>query len=453
MLKKIDVSITSTKVLKRVLGKKELLSIAVGQTIGSGIFALLGIGIGMTGRSISIAMFIAAFFVIVMAVPMLYVCGTIRMRGGFYTQLSLLMSEKIAGFYIIVHIISWTALAIYALSFADYALALVGGDSLNKSLISFIVLTIFYVTNLFGIQGALRVQNIMMLCMILGLTLFICFGIPQVKPEYFSGEGFMPKGISGLLAAGALMTWAVGGATSIIHLGAEAKNPTKDIPIIIIIATAVITLFYALIAVIASGVLPLEVVSGKPLSIVASQILPRPVYVFFIVGGVMFALTTTLNAAFSWVTKPILQAAVDGWFPPIIARIGKRHKAPVVILTLLYLECLIPIFFKIDIASIANMAVILTNICFAFVCFSAINMKKVIPEIWEKSKFHVSDKYLYFFSILGALSTLAQIFLLFGVLTRAEIIGNIGLVALASIYVYYRQTTGKVKMEVSYEEV
>jgi APA family basic amino acid/polyamine antiporter len=444
--------ITSTKELKRVLDKKDLLSIAVGQTIGSGIFALLGVGIGMTGKSANISMFVAAIFVLLMTVPMILVSGTVRLRGGFYTQLGFLMNKTIAGFYIIVHIIAWMALAMYALSFADYLIALLVGVNLNKMLIAFLVLTIFYVTNLFGIKGAVKLQNIMMLCMCAGLTVFICYGIPQVQPGYFSGPDFMTDGWHGLLAAGALFTWAVGGANVIIHLGAEAKNPTKDIPIIIVVATLIIATFYGLIATVASGVLPISEVANQPLSMVASEIFPRPVYVFFIVGGAMFALTTTLNASFGWVTKPILQAAIDGWFPPIVAKIGKKYKAPVTILTLLYLECLIPIFFGVNVSAIADMAVILNNVCFALICFSTINMRKKIPEIWEKSRFRISDKMVVFWSVAGGLSTIAQNFLLIGVIGRKEVIGNVVLLILALAYAVWREKSGKVNMEISYEE-
>lgn len=38
--------------LKRVLGFKEVLSIAMGQTIGSGIMAMMGTAIAMTGRGL-----------------------------------------------------------------------------------------------------------------------------------------------------------------------------------------------------------------------------------------------------------------------------------------------------------------------------------------------------------------------------------------------------------------
>ena len=48
-------TISSTKDLDRVLGKKDFFAIAVGQIIGAGIFSLLPQAIGLTGRSASFA--------------------------------------------------------------------------------------------------------------------------------------------------------------------------------------------------------------------------------------------------------------------------------------------------------------------------------------------------------------------------------------------------------------
>ena len=167
----------------------------------------------------------------------------------------------------------------------------------------------------------------------------------------------------------------------------------------------------------------------------------------------MFALTTTLNAALGWVTKPILQACVDGWLPSGLGAISKKYKTPYIILTLLYLESLVPIFFEFNISTIGNMAVILNNVLFAIICFSAIRMTAVIPEIWGQSKFHVSKGTLAFWSILGGVATLGQTALLFSVLKPYEMVGNVVVVVFALGYAMLRMRSGKVNMEVSYEEV
>ncbi|WP_352426078.1 APC family permease [Aminomonas paucivorans] len=442
--------VQSTKELQRVLGRKELFSIAIGQTIGSGIFALLGVGLAMTGRSANLSMIVAAVFVILISIPNIFVGGTIRMRGGFYTQLGLLVHETCSGFFVIVHILAWTALALYALSFADYTLALIPG--LNRTLIAFGTLTFFYGVNMLGIQSAAKVQNLMALIMTVALTVFVCYGLPQVQPGYFQGPDFMTGGWRNLLSAGALYTWAIGGANVIVYLGAEAKNPTRDIPFVIILATLIIALFYALMATVAAGVLPIAEVAGQPLSVVAAKILPRPVYVFFIVGGAMFALTTTLNAALGWVTKPILQACVDGWLPSGLGVLTVKHKIPYVILTLLYLESLVPIFFEFNISTIGNMAVILNNVLFALVCFSAVRLTTRVPELWAQSRFHVSTGTLKFWSVLGGVATLGQTLLLFSVLKPYEMVGNGVVLVTAAGYAVMRKRSGKVHMEISYEE-
>lgn len=442
-------TVTSTKNLKRVLGRKELLSIAIGQTIGSGVFALTGVAIGMTGRSTNIAMLIAAIFTLAMTVPMIFVSGTIRMRGGFYTQLALLAHKGFSGFFIIIHILAWSALSMYAISFADYTLALVPG--INKTLVAFIVITTIYLVNLFGMEGAAKLQNAMTLIMALAITIFSVFGVTKVQPGFFSPPDFMTGGMPGLLAAGALLTWAIGGANVVIHLGAEAKNPTKDIPFAIIVGTLIVAVFYALMSTVATGVLPVAEVANQPLTLVAEKVMPRPLYIFFVVGGAMFALTTTLNACFGWVTKPILQASIDGWLPKQLGALNK-NKTPYVILTLLYLESLVPIFFRFNVSVIGNMAVILNNLFFAIVCYSAINLPKVVPDLWKNSKYHVSYGVLAFFSILGAASTIAQIWLLVGVLSPAEFIGNAAVALFAILYSVIMLRTGKVNMEVSYEE-
>lgn len=68
-----------TKDLKRVLGRKDLMSIAVGQIIGAGIMSLTGVAIGMTGKSVPLSFMVAAIFTIIMAIPVIIIGGTVRM--------------------------------------------------------------------------------------------------------------------------------------------------------------------------------------------------------------------------------------------------------------------------------------------------------------------------------------------------------------------------------------
>lgn len=69
----------STKDLKRVLGRGDLMGVAVGQIIGAGIMSLTGVAIAMTGRSVPLAFFIAAILVVINMIPTIFVGGTVRL--------------------------------------------------------------------------------------------------------------------------------------------------------------------------------------------------------------------------------------------------------------------------------------------------------------------------------------------------------------------------------------
>ncbi len=446
-----DQQITSTSQLNRVLGKKELYGIAFGHVIGSGIFALLGVGIAMTGKSVSIGMLISVVIVLMQALPLILISGTVRLRGGFYTIVGFMWGEKFAGFYVIVYFCANISLAMYALSAADYLQGIF--TSIPITLTAFLVLTLFYVVNFFGIEGAAKLELVMVVIMAVALTAFIVYGMPHVDfGEYFSGDDFFSNGPISLLSCGVLLTWATAGASDMIMLSGEAKNPTKDLPQVIVVATLAVAVFYALISVVAAGVLPIDQVAGQPLTLVAAKIFPKPVYLFFVIGGALLALTTTLNASFAWVTKPILQASIDGWLPKKLGYIHPKYKTPVPILTIFYGIGLLPIFFGFNIALIADMTVLLNNILFIFICYGVVFMPKRIPELWAKSKFHCSNTKLHIAALIGGFSAVISVILLLTELGTREIVGTCVITVIAAIFGYIRHKSGKVDMEISYEE-
>ncbi|HEY9594319.1 MAG TPA: amino acid transporter, partial [Spirochaetia bacterium] len=169
---------SSTQQLKRVLGRGDLMSIAIGYTVGAGIMSLTGIAIGMTGRSVPFSFLLSSILFLVMVVPLVLINGTVRLRGGVYTQFTLLAGRKAGGICVFVGFFTNIALALYALSFADYFLALVPG--VDRRLIAVVCLAIFYVVNLVGIEGAAKIEGIMVLVMLAALVVYAAFGLFKV---------------------------------------------------------------------------------------------------------------------------------------------------------------------------------------------------------------------------------------------------------------------------------
>ena len=84
----------TTKQLRRVLGKKELISMGIGQIIGSGVFSLTGVAIGYTGRSVIFAFLFGALFSLAVTIPSIFAGSAVRLRGGQYTMASLLLGGR-----------------------------------------------------------------------------------------------------------------------------------------------------------------------------------------------------------------------------------------------------------------------------------------------------------------------------------------------------------------------
>lgn len=445
-------TMSSTKDLARVLGKKELMGIAIGQIIGAGIMSMMGVAIAMTGRSANLAFMLSAVFTMCTFFPSIFITSCIRMRGGMYTQMAIFAGDKFAGYYSVVYFITNMSLAMYALSFAEYALALLPSGGSEK-VIALIVGTAFFILNYFGVDLMAKIQNLLVVVLVFSLGMFAVFGLPSVDlANYFSNADglFLTDGITGFLTATAYLGFATGGATVILGVSAECKNPTKDIPFVIIVSTVGVAILYGFVATTAAGVLPVEQVMNQPLTLVAQQILPGPLYILFIVGGAMFALATTLNSQIMSCTKPVMQSCEDGWFPTSLATLSK-FKTPYKILIIYYIILVVPILLDLEIAQISSVVQILGYINNLIFTITAMKLPKMFPEAWEKSQFHVPTPVFNTLMIITCIALLIQASFMLSSMEISLIVFNAIVMIGGFIWAFYRTGSGKAKPTVSYE--
>ena len=154
----------STKDLKRVLTRGNLMGIAVGQIIGAGVMVMSISALGMTGRSVNIAFVIAAIFTVIAAIPVIFYSSCVRLRGGTYTQAALFVGPAFAGFYMITYLFSNMSIAMFAIGITSYIVSLVPAAAGYDMWINFALMTIFFVLNFFGTEWMAKVQDIMFRC-------------------------------------------------------------------------------------------------------------------------------------------------------------------------------------------------------------------------------------------------------------------------------------------------
>ncbi len=400
--------------LKKTLSFWDVFSIALGQVIGSGIMVLIGIGIEFTAYAVPFAFVLSATLSLIKQMPVVFMGSAMPATGGLYVYCKRVLGDKIGFFFLALLLITHILIALFALGFANYVAALIPALEENIKFVALGILVVFYLVNLVGIRQAAALQKVMVVFLLVGLSTLIFFGIFEVDYSNFtSKEKLFPAGWYGFALACVVMSFATGGAYYVSELGGEMKNPHRDLPRAIVFSTLIAACFFALVSIVAVGILPIEQTAGKTLSEVARTILPAPVYGAFIVGAGLFALATSINSTFSWATKSVLIACEDGWLPRGIAVVNKRFNTPHILLTILLVIGAAPILVDWDLTYIIMLGSGLVFIYDIFPLIAAFLLSKRLPKVFAAAKLKMSEKTLKVFSVIGIIILAGQAALAF----------------------------------------
>lgn len=392
---------------KKLLSFWDLLSISLGQVIGTGVVVLTGIAIGMTGHGTPWAFL---FGLAIVAIPTLCVAAlgsAIPNTGGNYTYVRDLLGRKTAFIYLALLLAAQIFLAAFALSFADYAQDLLPGilgESFNLKRLAVAVIVLVYIANLLGLKTAARLQTIFVLGLIIALLCFIGFGLPHVRDytPYIAPDKIMTQGFSGFFAAAFLLRLSLVGSEFVAEFGGEINNPAKTIPLVMGITLAVVIMLYFGVAVVATGVLPIEVVAYQNLSLVAKKIFSAQMYAVFIVGGVLIALVTSLNAIFAWCTRGLYMASKDGWFPEKFAA-QNRFGTHYIFLSVFFLVGLTPILIGMTIDQVSVLGNAFGAVFGILPVLAIMNLTKRDPDAYRAAPFKLPIWAMTFLPLIALL--------------------------------------------------
>lgn len=367
----------------------ETICMAAGFTIGSGIITQTGIGIGITGRSISLAFLVSAVLFLISFRPIFIMSTLLPRTSAAYTYAKELIHEDAGRFYAYIYFLGRMTIAIFGISFAQYLAGLLpalSGAAAQKA-VAVAILTLFYVVNFFGVKAAAKIQNIMCCILVAGILIFAVSGISRVDYQSYFTEGFFTGGYGGFYAAVSLLYFAVGGAYIITDFAPKIKDASRVMVKVIIGVTLVVCVLYTLMGIVASGSVPVEEAAGKPLTVAASVVLKNKfLYGFFIIGACLGALVTTLNSSFVWYSNSLIKPCEDGCFPKSWGRTNKAG-VPYILITIFYLFGAVPAVLGMDLTVLSKMAIGLTILGTCVPMAGILNLPKKYPELWEKSKY------------------------------------------------------------------
>ena len=422
------------KKLKRVLKLSDLMAIAIGQIIGAGIVTLTGVAIGMTGPSVYLAYIFAGIIVLIASLLLAMTGSAIPSAGSFYTWTSRILSP-FAGFMTLwLFFLNSVSLSLYGLSFGLYIHPFI--PSLSTHVLGIIILTAFFIANIFGVRVASTLERIMVIIMITAFLVYAGFGLPHVKLSYLSP--MFPKGFVGLLTATSLLLFATGGATVILELGGEMERPERDIPYTIIFSTLAVAVLYAIIAFVTVGTLSWTKLVNQPLTVAGKTFLPMWAFIYFLVGGAVLAIVTTLNSQFMWQTKSLFMSSRDRLLPTPLSSLNK-YGVPWVLLVIIYLIGVIPLALRVPIDVVASAATTFALIDFILITIAAGRFPWVMPEKYEKALFKLPRKSVPIFVAFGLLTQIIGIILLGATLPSEAIYIAVIWAVIGVVYYFWRK--------------
>lgn len=432
---------------ERNLGLLNVFNLGFGGAIGSGIFVLLGLAIGATGKSIVFSVILGIIVMTLAYFFNIFLSSMFMLPGGDYAQKAIAMNPFFTGLSAYVTFINGLAIAMYSIAAVDYASIVFPSILPYSKLISVAIVVIMFATSYKGSKFISTLNSAMAIVLLISIVLFIVRGLPKVQAGYFSDPNFYFNGRSGLIQAMVLMGWACQGSTAgPVSVQAVTKNPKRTIPKAIGLTAIALAVVYGLMSVVAAGVLPIEEVGGENLSIVAQEIFTRPTFVVFIIGGAVFAILTSLMTAITMVRYPMLNIAQDGWLPPIFAKTNDEGY-PWVVYLVYFIISLLPIFFNVDLGAIVSMVMIPAMILNTYMNFACIRIIDENPEQWEKSSMRTNTGFMKFVCVLSSICAGFVGFQLFKSLQPSEMVAMVVILLVMSLLTIFNLKTGRVSKE------
>ena len=394
--------------LSRVLGFWDVFFIAVGQVIGAGAVALTGVAIGFTGPGVFLAYICAASLALLTSILAMVAGSALPVIGGYYVWPARLCGGWLGSISLfLVLMVCVVSISLFGKAFGLYLEPVLPFLSQNQWGILMVV--VIFCANFFGLKIASRVQMFLVLIMLSAFALYAGFAAPEMEMRDLSPVA--PNGVMGFLTAVFVLKFATTGASTIVSLGGEMKNPGRNIPLIMGGATMVVGFIYAIISFASIAVVPWPDMADQPLTLAGEAFLPGWALTYFLIGGAALALVTTLNASIIQVPRNFMVAAWDQLIPPALGKLN-RNGVPHVMLVIVLVLGIIPLIIGLEISAIARAVGVITSFPTILILWSVTRIPKKFPKAYDAAMFKLRPFWMWFFFVFSAISILVGLVIL-----------------------------------------
>lgn len=348
--------------LHRSLGLTALVMIGVGSTIGTGIFFTMVEAVPKAGPAVILSFLIAAITAGLTALCYSELAARIPASGSSYSYAYATVGEFAAfivaacllleyGLAASATAIGWSA---YLNNFLNNAFGwhipeflrspmIVAGEKgvelhmgqLNLPPIILVIICGFLLFR--GAKESATVNTIMVLIKLAILSFFVViafqgFNAANFTPFFITDNSKGMAGMAGVTAAAGTVFFSFIGLDTVATAGAEVKDPKRNIPLGIMSALLVVTVFYLLVAVAAMGAQPAAMFAGQEagLAVILQNVTGKAWPALVLSAGAVISVFSVTLVTIYGQTRILFAISQDGLIPKSFQRVHPATRTPVV---------------------------------------------------------------------------------------------------------------------------
>lgn len=317
--------------LKRQLNLWDVFCIATGAMISSGLFVLPALAYKYGGPAIVLSYFLAGFLIIPSILSKSELSSAMPKSGGTYFFI-----ERSFGPFLGIFsgFASWFSVGLKS------AFALVGigvfleffvpnVSYLQIKLLAAGCCVFFILVNLFSVKATTRLQNFLVLFLLLVCGVYIVICIPKMDFSHFLP--FVNKGIKPIFSVAGIVFISYGGLTKVASIAEDIKNPSKTIPLGMFLSFFVVQVLYVCCVAVTIGLLSPVELTATLTPLTHAGVKAGNTFLGILVSlAALSAFVTTANAGILSSSRVPLAMAKDDLLPFKFSLVSRKFNTPYV---------------------------------------------------------------------------------------------------------------------------
>ena len=245
--------------------------------------------------------------------------------------------HPLAGFlygWALLALIESGAIAAVAITFASYALRLVGRPDVAPVPLALAAIVVLSVVNFLGVKPGSRVLNVFVVLKVAALAVLIGAGwLAPASPGWWEAarESTTAGGGTALAFGAALIPilFAYGGWQNANYVAEEIENPRRNLPLSLLVGTISVVVIYVLVNAVYLRALGLDGLAATttPASTAAAGLFGAFGEVF-VTAAIAISTFGFLDLAILAPTRVYYAMAADGLFLPALAKLHPKYRTP-----------------------------------------------------------------------------------------------------------------------------